>query len=261
MPGNESGGVDNMWYSFDYGLAHFIALDSETDFAYSPSYTFERDLSGNETFPMENETYVTDAGPFGYINGSQTNNKAYQQYQFLKADLENIDRTKTPWIVAMSHRPMYSSETASYQKNIRNAWQELMLSGGVDAYLAGHIHWYERLFPLTSNGTVDASAVLDNHTYMANEGVSMTHLVNGAAGNIESHSTLPWNETKPITAVLNQKNYGFGKLTFHNESAVTWQYIYGVDGSVGDEVTILKNATSAAGLKRGAPGVKHLGYE
>jgi len=32
MPSDESGGQGNFWYSFDYGLAHFITLDSETDF-------------------------------------------------------------------------------------------------------------------------------------------------------------------------------------------------------------------------------------
>jgi len=31
MPGEESGGVSNFWYSFDYGLAHFVSIDGETD--------------------------------------------------------------------------------------------------------------------------------------------------------------------------------------------------------------------------------------
>ena len=70
------------------------------------------------------------------------------------------------------------------------------------------IHWYERMFPLGANGTIDHASIKDNNTYYTNEGVSMTHIVNGAAGNIESHSTLPANETLPITNVLNQKIYG-----------------------------------------------------
>lgn len=121
-------------------MAHFISLDSETDLAYSPAWPFIRDLSGNESHPMRNETYVTDAGPFGYINGSWKDNKAYEQYQWLAKDLANIDRSKTPWVIAMAHRPMYSSEVSSYQSNIRDAWQDLLISAGVDAYIAGHIH-------------------------------------------------------------------------------------------------------------------------
>ncbi|KAI7371250.1 Acid [Hortaea werneckii] len=256
MPGDESGGRANFWYSFDYGLAHFISIDGETDFAYSPQWPFVRDTSGNETLPTRNETFVTDSGPFGYINGSWKDNKAYEQWNWLKKDLESIDRSKTPWVIAMSHRPMYSSEVSSYQPNVRNAFQKLLMDNNVDAYLAGHVHWYERLWPLTSNGSIDHAAIIDNNTYHVNEGVSMTHLINGAAGNVESHSTLPWNETLDITAVLNQHYYGYSKLTFHNESVATWQYILGVDGSVGDELTLIKSGAPSSNCSESS---KHSG--
>jgi acid phosphatase len=137
MPGNETGGVGNFWYSFDYGLAHFVAIDGETDFANSPEFPFVADLTGNETSPKANETYVTDSGPFGAINGSYKDTKNYEQYKWLSNDLASVDRTKTPWVIVMSHRPMYSSMTASYQTHIRTAFESLMLKNGVDAYLSG----------------------------------------------------------------------------------------------------------------------------
>lgn len=28
----ESGGTDNMWFSFDYGLVHYVQISTETDF-------------------------------------------------------------------------------------------------------------------------------------------------------------------------------------------------------------------------------------
>jgi acid phosphatase len=84
---------------------------------------------------------------------------------------------------------MYSSEVSSYQEDLRNAFQDLMIDNGVDMYLAGHIHWYERLFPLTRDGKVDQSAVVDKDTYKSSK-ESLVHVVNGQAGNIESHSTL-----------------------------------------------------------------------
>lgn len=139
-PGKETGGVANFWYSFDYGLAHFISLDSETDFANSPEWPFARDLKGDELFPKENETYVTDAGPFGRIDGGNySDNKAYEQYQWLKADLEKVDRSVTPWVFVMAHRPMYSSGFSTYMTHIKAAWQDLMLEHGVDAFLAGYV--------------------------------------------------------------------------------------------------------------------------
>jgi acid phosphatase len=137
MPDEETGGVGNFWYSFDYGLAHFVSIDGETDFANSPEWTFAEDLSGNETHPKESETYITDSGPFGAVDGSVKDTKSYAQYKWLKKDLASVDRTKTPWVIVMSHRPMYSSAYSSYQKNIRAAFEGLLLEYGVDAYLSG----------------------------------------------------------------------------------------------------------------------------
>lgn len=246
MPGNESGGVSNFWYSFDYGLAHFVSIDGETDFAYSPEWPFLRDTGGKGNQPAENQTYSTDSGPFGAIDDAQwKNNSAYQQVQWLARDLAAVDRTKTPWIIAMSHRPMYSSEVSSYQANVRAAFQAILLRAGVDMYLAGHIHWYERNWPITANGTVDRTAVRDNHTYTTNPGVSLTHITNGMAGNIESHSFLA-NGSKILntTAVLNQQDYGFSKLTFHNASALSWEFVKGDGSGVGDSLTLLKKGAT-----------------
>lgn len=241
MPGPETGGVGNFWYSFDYGLAHFISLDGETDFAYSPEWPFLRDLTSGETHPTESQTYVTDSGPFGTIeNNEWKENSAYAQIQWLENDLANIDRTATPWVIAMSHRPMWSSASASYQENVRDAFQNLLLQYNVDAYLSGHIHWYERLYPLTASGAVDSQSVIDDNTYSTNPGVSMTHIINGAAGNIESHTTINPDNIQDITAVLNQYDYGFAQLTFNNASALTWQWIKGDGSGVGDEVTLWK---------------------
>ncbi|RDW57066.1 purple acid phosphatase-3 [Coleophoma cylindrospora] len=247
MPGDEVGGVGNFWYSFDYGLAHFVAMDGETDFANSPEYPFAADLTGNETSPKPNETYVTDSGPFGAINGSYKDTKAYAQYQWLLQDLAGVDRTKTPWVIAMNHRPMYSSGVSSYQQHLRAAFEALLLDNGVDAYISGHIHWYERLFPLGVNGTIDQASIINNNTYYTNPGNSMTHLINGMAGNIESHSTLSEGEgILNITAVLDQVHYGFSKLTVLNSTALKWTTIRGSDGSVMDELMLLKRASSNA---------------
>ncbi|KAI1623513.1 acid phosphatase AphA [Exophiala viscosa] len=239
MPGAETGGVGNFWYSFDYGMVHFVTLDGETDFPNSPEYPFEADLTGNETHPTEDQTYITDSGPFGEVDGSYSKVTSYQQYKWLVQDLAKVNRTITPWIVAMSHRPMYSSETSSYQKYVRNAFEGLLLENGVDMYLAGHIHWYERLWPLGTNGTIDTASIVNNNTYKTNPGISMTHIINGMAGNIESHSTLAANKTLNITNILDQEHYGFSRLTVLNSTALKWDFIRG-DGPIGDTFTLIK---------------------
>jgi hypothetical protein len=108
-----------------------------------------------------------------------------------------------------------------------------------------HIHWYERLWPLTATGEIDSASIIDNNTYYTNPGVSLTHVINGMAGNIESHSTLSaGHEPLNITAVLDFQHYGFSKLKVINSTALSMSFIKGEDGSVGDEVTLLKKAGS-----------------
>jgi hypothetical protein len=103
-----------------------------------------------------------------------------------------------------------------------------------------HIHWYERLLPLGLNGTIDSKSVLDNNTYVTNPGVSMTHLINGMAGNIESHSVLdPGTSPLKITQVLDYTHYGFSKLQVVDANVLKWTFIRG-DGKVGDSLTVLK---------------------
>jgi hypothetical protein len=243
MPGAETGGRSNFWYSFDYGLAHFVTFNGETDFFNSPELPFIAMIPANstETLPTENQTSVVNAGPFGNIDGNAwQDNLAYEQYQWLKKDLEAVDRTKTPWVFAMSHRPMYSSQTASYQAAMRDAFEELFVSNGVDAYFSGHIHWYERIFPVIANSTIDYASIVNNHTFKTNTGKSMMHIINGEAGNSENHSQLDGAPVLNVTAYLDMFNYGFTKIHVVNATSSYIEFIKGADGSVGDYVYLTK---------------------
>ena len=61
MPGKESGGVGNFWYSFDHGMAHFIQLDTETDLGHHLT-------APDEPGGVEEE----DSGPFAsYLYGAR----------------------------------------------------------------------------------------------------------------------------------------------------------------------------------------------
>jgi hypothetical protein len=76
----------------------------------------------------------------------------------------------------------------------------------------------------------------------------MTHIINGMAGNIESHSTLnPGQAPLNITAVLDYTHYGFSKLTVLNATALKWSYVRGDGGVIGDELTLLKRPGKSGG--------------
>jgi len=131
MPGDESNGYKNLWYSFDYGLAHFIIINTETDFSGAPADPHNK-LNG-ENFAL---------------NGTQLKR--------LKADLQVTDanRKKVPWIIVSGHRPFYGSlpkyrpgwEHNDNCNEYRNAFAEVIFNNSVDFYFCGHVHWYERRY-------------------------------------------------------------------------------------------------------------------
>lgn len=111
-----------------------------------------------------------------------------------------------------------------------------------------HIHWYERTFPLGTNGTIDKTSIIDNNTFSTNPGKSMTHIINGMAGNVESHSTFLEGQSRlDLSCVLDLDHYGFSKLTIVNETVLTWSFVKGIDGSSGDDFTLVKRGTEAPG--------------
>lgn len=63
------------------------------------------------------------------------------QYKWLERDLANVDRSKTPWLVAAWHPPWFSSYKAHYREVecMRVAMEELLYSHGVDIVFNGHV--------------------------------------------------------------------------------------------------------------------------
>jgi len=90
MPQNAPNKNSSMFYSFDYGPAHFVAYSTETSFP---------------------------GAPFPLISGEDYGD----QMEWLKTDLQNVDRTKTPWVIAFGHRPIYCSKHGySYDSHPEN---------------------------------------------------------------------------------------------------------------------------------------------
>jgi Iron/zinc purple acid phosphatase-like protein C len=111
---------------------------------------------------------------------------------------------------------------------------------------SSHIHWYERMWPLTSSGVVDNASIINANTYYTNAGVSMTHLINGMAGNIESHSELDGSPVAAKTAYLDTTHCGFNKVTFFNSTVMKFEFVLGLNGTVADELTLIKPAGSSS---------------
>jgi len=217
MPGDESGSGTNLYSSFNVGNVHFVSISTELYFY--------------------NDYYTAD-----HIG---------QQYNWLKNDLikANTHRADHPWIIVFGHRPMYCSlDTNDGQDictldttNIRDGvsftggkrqygLEALLQEMGVDFFLSGHMHSYERLWPTYRQQLL-------SHSY-ENPGAPI-HIIAGTAGGPEDLDNFddilyPWS-------AFRSDSYGYGKIFVHNDTHIHYQQILDSDGSILDEMWLVNN--------------------
>ncbi len=183
----EAGGVASgheLFYSFDYGNAHFVSLNTEIGSLFN-----------------QNDDW-TGVNLFGTFNGSPMT-------QWLHQDLQA--NTK-PWVIVYLHQPPYtdgSHESGAfyevYMRAMRKYFAPIWEQYGVDLVICGHTHVYERsylakgaygevgditLFNIVSDNTgIDA----DGEAYIkytqgptANEGT--VYVNNGNSGSSETEA-------------------------------------------------------------------------
>jgi acid phosphatase type 7 len=228
MPSSVSGGTGNFWYSWDHGMVHYIQLDTETDLGHG--FIGEDEVGGGEG-----------------LNASSVNATMDAQTKWLEADLKAVNRTKTPWVIAAGHRPWYLShanESGTICWTCKDVFEPLLIKYNVDLMLSGHAHVYERQAPL-ANGAIDKNEL--------NNPSAPWYITNGAAGHYDGLDELD-SPRKPFSRFgLDTSNatYGWSRITFHNCTHLTHEFVASGNGSVLDTATLYKNrtcATSSAGV-------------
>jgi hypothetical protein len=207
MPSEESGGVSNFWYSFDNGMVHYIALDSETD------------LGNGLVGPSE-----PLSGPFGTFN---------EQVNWLAADLAAVNRTLTPWVVVGNHRPWYSSGSVCTQ--CQTAFETLYNQFNVDLVINGHFHVYERMDPMALGGIPDPNGL--------NNPSAPWYITNGLGGHFGGQDTftLPFITGHQVGLDSTNNTYGWSKLTFHNCTHMSHSFMVTANNSAFDTATLFKD--------------------
>ncbi|XP_010931589.1 probable inactive purple acid phosphatase 27 [Elaeis guineensis] len=110
-----------------------------------------------------------------------------EQYNWIKKDLESVDRASTPWLIFTGHRPMYSSSTGilpNVDPEFVKSVEPLLMDNKVDLVLFGHVHNYERTCAVYDNEcsgmpTKDKDGV---DTYDNNNYTAPVHAIIGMAG-------------------------------------------------------------------------------
>jgi hypothetical protein len=133
--GNDGGGEGGMVAAARFGFAPFASRQQWYSFDYGSVH------------------FVIASGERNFLHGSP-------QYAFIEKDLEHIDRSKTPWVIFVSHRPFYSAGASDPHHGLtghmREAFEPLLLKHKVDLVLHGHIHLYRRTCPLANGKCVGA---------------------------------------------------------------------------------------------------------
>ncbi|KAE8878353.1 hypothetical protein PF005_g13874 [Phytophthora fragariae] len=227
MPSNESGGVLNMMYSYEYASVHFTTVSSETDYPHAPSNAYHT-----------HHVY----GHFG------------DQLAWLEEDLKAADanRDKVPWIVVGMHRPMYTIRSCDAgggpnndfdALNVQEAFEELFIKYKVDLVLQGHVHAYERQYPV-ANGSAVMHGVSKDDTIYKNPQAPV-YVISGSAGGPEGLYKYKHPESPKWHAVMDNTHYGITLLSV-TPTNLTLTTVASGTGAEIDKFSVLKDDQGSA---------------
>jgi len=213
----------SMWYSFNYGNVHCVAISTETSYPNAP----------------------WDVSTWG------------DQMSWLAADLAAANtpaaRELRPWVMVSGHRPIYSSSALySYEgvpedqpwplpinsATLQKTFERLFIDNAVDLVLAGHVHSYERLWPTAVNAPTQTDYVRPR---------APTYIVIGNAGNIEGltdSDTNPWTysswqQPAPAWSAFRYGGgYGYATLAINGSTSLSWNFHHASDDHIIDSFTI-----------------------
>jgi hypothetical protein len=194
------------WYSFEYGMAHVVMFNTETDFANAPD--------------TQQGFAHLGAGPFGYPD---------QQMQFLESDLASVDRTVTPWLIVAGHRPWYTSGSAACHP-CQAAFEPILYKYGVDLAVFGHVHNSQRILPVY-NDVEDPAGMEDPKAPM--------YVVAGGPGNIEGTAKL--GKSRPFTAFGYDEDFSYASFKVADENHLEISFFKSSSGELLDHSTLYKS--------------------
>ena len=146
------------------------------------------------------------------------------QHAWLMSDLKSVDRSRTPWLILATHRPLYTSQQIppdyKVSRHLRESLEPLFHETKVNLFIAGHIHSYERTCAVYQERCVNSGGV--------------THVVVGTGGtDVEDSGAWKFDWSKHFEAVN-----GYGRVTVANASSLLWEFVRNRDSIVTDIVWI-----------------------
>jgi len=209
-----------------------------------------------------NNYFSWDMGPVHFVSFSSEAWfwqlwESEKQFAWLKQDLAAVDRSRTPFVVTMSHRPMYCSNSDDTDDCTKDdsvmrlglpvfgtrffKLEALFREYNVDLAFWAHEHSYERLWP-TYDGKVFNGTTHPGEPYR--NPLAPVHVITGAAGCREGHGHYDKGPRGPWSAVRNSE-WGYGRLIVANKTHVGWEQVEDINGTVVDSFWLVKDPEHA----------------
>jgi hypothetical protein len=193
-------------------------------------------------FQMEynygNSFYSFDSGMAHiiYLNPYSNTNITSQQYIWLRHDLAVVDRNATPWVFVIMHCPWYSSNKNHYGDKqtvwMRTTMEKLLYDNNVNAVFSGHVHAYERSYPVYKNDTNKYAPI---------------YITIGDGGNLEGLDNNYYPQPQ-WSAFRNGTLYGYGLITLFDKTRMKWSWYQnrGISAVARDSVVLCNSLYGSA---------------
>jgi hypothetical protein len=184
------------------------AVNPKTGMPYCTPSIFQTEYNfGNSFFSFE-----SGLAHIIYLNPYTNTLPRSQQFDWLHNDFNLINREKTPWVIIVMHCPWYSSNINHYSDQqtiqMRNSMEDLFYKYKVNIVFNGHVHDYERTYPVFRNNTDNRGTV---------------YITIGNAGNLEGLDN-KYYEQPEWSAFRNGTEYGYGIFTIIDKKTVLWKW-------------------------------------
>jgi Icc-related predicted phosphoesterase len=193
------------------------------------------------SFNFKNVHVLTMATQLDYKSGSK-------QFNFVKNDLEKASQDpKIKWIIVNLHRPIYASpngcsaSSCEGSKTLRDVYHPLFDKYDVDLVLAGHVHNYQRSFPIKYNDDKPSKPIItsSNKNNYNNPDGEIFAIV--GTGGISFYSL-----DGKLSFMASQQAIRFGVLHLDITDKKLEASFHENDGSVRDQFSITKSASSSS---------------
>jgi predicted phosphodiesterase len=168
------------------------------------------------------------------------------QYNFVQGDLQNTAcNPAINWIIVAYHKPAYQSPSTNHNPlpDLRDIYHPIFEKYSVDLVLQGHMHSYERSYPLKFNSANPGSPIIEStSTSTYNDPVGQIFATVGTGG----QSSYTFSSKDPAFVTQSPNMFGFLNIDMLNNGLTLKGTFFGNDGSTRDQFTIQKSSTPPA---------------